>query len=82
MPLFGLTVVAQDATGPHYINHTVRAMTLTHADRMVARYYATSDDEFIEFDQAVELDGDDNPNGPEKIIETMGKIYYDAPSHA
>lgn len=79
MPLFGLTVVARDAQGPHYVNHTVRAASLDRADAIVADFYAASDDnELTEYDQAVALDGDDCPNGLEGIIETMGKIYFEA----
>lgn len=39
MKVFGLTVLAKDTVGLHYINHTVAAMSLAEADDIVLKYY-------------------------------------------
>ena len=77
MPVFGLTVIARDAVGSHYVNHTVRAADLERADALILSYYDRSDDEFVSFDQAVQLEADGAGADLEGIMETMGKIYFD-----
>lgn len=75
MKVFGLTVLAKDTVGLHYINHTVAAMSLAEVDNIVLKYYQMIQDEFIEFDQAVELEI--NYSGSKsQILETQGKIYF------
>lgn len=75
MKVFGLTILAKDTVGLHYINHTVAAMSLAEADNIVLKYYQMIQDEFIEFDQAVELEI--NYSGSKsQILETQGKIYF------
>lgn len=75
MKVFGLTVLAKDIVGLHYINHTVAAMSLAEADNIVLKYYQMIQDEFIEFDQAVELEINCSKSKSE-ILETQGKIYF------
>lgn len=76
MACFGITVKAKDAVGEHYVNHTVYAPDLDSADQLIVRYYQDSDEILIEFDQAVQLD-DIHAEGASRILETMGKIYFD-----
>ena len=75
MQNFGLTVLAKDKIGLHYVNHTVMANSLTEADDVILRYYQVIEDELIEFDQAVELEMNCTGSKP-RIIETQGKIYF------
>lgn len=75
MKVFGLTVLAKDIVGLHYINHTVAAMSLAEADNIVLKYYQMIQDEFIEFDQAVELEINCSES-KSQILETQGKIYF------
>lgn len=75
MKVFGLTVLAKDIVGLHYINHTVAAMSLAEADNIVLKYYQMIQDEFIEFDQAVELEINCSKS-KSQILETQGKIYF------
>lgn len=75
MKVFGLTVLAKDIVGFHYINHTVAAMSLAEADNIVLKYYQMIQDEFIEFDQAVELEINCSES-KSQILETQGKIYF------
>ena len=75
MKVFGLTVLAKDIVGLHYINHTVAAMSLEEADNIVLKYYQMIQDEFIEFDQAVELEMNYSKSKAQ-ILETQGKIYF------
>ena len=77
MPLYGLTIHARDEVGPHYVNYTVRAASLEAADAIVQDHYDASDEELLEFDQAVELEGDDSTSGREGIVEVLGKVYHD-----
>lgn len=82
MPLYGLTIHARDEVGPHYVNYTVRAASLEAADAIVQDHYDASDEELFEFDQAVELEGDDSPSGRAGIVEVLGKVYHDEERHA
>ena len=75
MKCFGITVKAKDSDGLYYINHTVLAMSLDAADTIVLYYYASCDNEFIEFDQAILLENT-HFDGASKVIETQGKIYF------
>lgn len=75
MKVFGLTVLAKDVMGLHYINHTVVAKSLAEADNIVLKYYQMIQDEFIEFDQAVELEMNYSKYNAQ-ILETQGKIYF------
>lgn len=75
MQVFGLTVLAKDTTGLHYVNHTVVAESLAEANNIVLRYYQVVQDEFIEFDQAVELEMSYSESKAQ-ILETQGKIYF------
>ena len=75
MKCFGITVKAKDDNGFYYINHTVLAMSLDAADTIVLEYYASCDDEFIEFDQAMLLKNT-HFDGASRVIETQGKIYF------
>lgn len=75
MKVFGLTVLAKDVMELHYINHTVVAKSLAEADNIVLKYYQMIQDEFIEFDQAVELEMNYSKYNAQ-ILETQGKIYF------
>jgi hypothetical protein len=75
MQCFGITVKAKDNNGLHYVNHTVLAASLDAADAIVLDYYASCNDEFIEFDQAILLNNV-HFDGSSRIIETQGKIYF------
>lgn len=75
MKVFGLTVLAKDIVGLHYINHTVAAESLVEADNVVLKYYQTINDELIKFDQAVELEMN-CLHSKAQILEAQGKIYF------
>lgn len=75
MKVFGLVFLAKDVMELHYINHTVVAKSLAEADNIVLKYYQMIQDEFIEFDQAVELEMNYSKSKAQ-ILETQGKIYF------
>ncbi len=76
MKCFGLTILAKDSYSYYYRNYTVVAHTVEEALNIVIKYYSTTDDEFIDFDQTIQLKDVNNIEKP-KIIEIQGKIYFE-----